>query len=40
MLRQFLEALPKDAAKLEAQQDLGPEGEHSGFVESGFDEPW
>jgi hypothetical protein len=40
MLRQVLEALPKDAAKLEAQQDLGPEDEPSDLVESGFDEPW
>jgi hypothetical protein len=36
--REAAEALPKDAAELESQQDLGPENQHSGFVERGFDE--
>jgi hypothetical protein len=38
MLRQAIEALAEDTAQLEAQQDLSPERQHSGFVERGFDQ--
>ena len=32
------EALPKDAAELESEQNLGAKGQHSGFLQRGCDE--
>jgi len=36
--RQVLEPVPEYATELETQQNLGPENEHSSFVEGSFDQ--